>query len=92
MNEFTKAEIDRINKLYGNDFADITPDDVLLIARFERVKALQEAEYQAKVDAIKAENETKLKESTMYYQKAMENLETIKQAALSRLERVENVI
>ena len=92
MDELTKAEIDRINKLYGNDFKDITPDDALLIAKFERMKAQQEGEYLARIEAINKENEQNIKQSKAEHEKAMQNLEELQAKALARLERVENGI
>ena len=90
MNEFTKAEIERINQLYGNDFKDITPDDAMLIGRFEANKALQENEYQEKIKAIQTESETKLQHMKEEHEAAMSNLEFLHAKAVSRLERVEN--
>ena len=89
--DFTKAEIERINLLYGTDFVDIKPDDALLIGRWEQHKALQEAEYQAKMDAMKAETEAKIKESKALADEAMKNLKEQQAIALKRLEVFEHV-
>ena len=86
--EFTNAEQERINQLYGNDFEGITPDDAQLIARWESWKATQEAEYRAKTDALKEELQAKIEDSKRVTDKAMENLEELKNAALARLERL----
>ena len=87
--DFTNEEKERINQLYGNDFKDITPDDAMLIARWERMKALQESEHQAKLDALQAEMKARIKSAQAESDKAMENLETLKQAALARLEGID---
>ena len=86
--EFTNAEQERINQLYGNDFKDITPDDAQLIARWESWKATQDLEYRAKTDALKAETQAKMEESKRIADKAMADLEELKLAALARLERL----
>ena len=41
--DFTNAEKERINQLYGTDFENITPEDALLIGRWEAWKATQES-------------------------------------------------
>lgn len=92
MDELTKAEIDRINKLYGNDFKDITPNDALLIAKFERMKAQREGEYLARIEAINKENEQNIKQSKAEHKLAMQNLQELQERAISRLERIENGI
>lgn len=90
MYEFTKAEIERINQLYGNDFQDITPDDALLIGRFEANKALSDGEYQAHIKAINSESELRCSQMMEQHEKAMANLNTLHDEAVKRLERVEN--
>lgn len=82
--DFTQAEKERINQLYGTDFQDITPDDALLIGRWEAWKAVNESEHQAKLDAIKAESEQKLEQSQAQYELAMQNLEELHTLALER--------
>ena len=61
--DFTNEEKERITQLYGNDFKDITPDDAQLIGRWESWKALNQAEYQAKMEAIKLEAQQKLEQN-----------------------------
>lgn len=92
MDEFTKTEIERINQLYGTDFKDITPDDALLIARFERVKALQDAEFSARIEAMQAESEQKMNQAQELHSIAVTNLQELQEKALERLERVNNGI
>lgn len=86
--EFTNTEQERINQLYGNDFTDIKPEDAELIARWEAWKASQELEYKAKTDALKAETNAKMEESKRIADKAIADLEYLKNAALARLERL----
>ena len=86
--EFTNAEQERINQLYGHDFEDIQPEDAELIARWEAWKASQDLEYQAKTDALKAETAAKMEDSKRIADKAISNLEELKNAALARLERL----
>ena len=83
-------EKERINQLYGNDFADITPDDAMLIGRWEAWKATQEAEQQAKIEAIKAETDLKLEQCRAQFDASMENLNELHNAAMRRLEALNN--
>ena len=59
--EFTNEEKEHINQLYGNDFKDVTPDDVSLIRRWERFNALNDAEFQAKQETIATESAARIK-------------------------------
>lgn len=92
MDEFTVAEKDRINRLYGTDFADITPDDVALIARFERWKAINEAKFQAEIELKQQESQARIEATQAQHEQAMNNLRELQQAALKRLERIEDGI
>ena len=86
--EFTNAEQERINQLYGNDFDNVTADDIQLIARWEAAKAMRELHYQAKLEALKTETEAKIAQSEAVSEKAMSDLEELKNAAMARLERL----
>lgn len=85
--DFTNEEKERITQLYGNDFADITPEDAQLIGRWEAWKATTEASYQAQMQSIKEQTETIVTETRSLYEQAKSNLETLQNAALARLER-----
>ena len=90
--DFTNEQKQRIDYLYGNDFKDITPDDAMLIAQWEQAKALNDAEFQAKISAIEAETQAKVENSREMHEQAMSNLKEMHQAAMKRLESVENGI
>ena len=90
MYEFTHEEIERINYLYGTDFKEITPDDALLIGKFEANKAMQEEEYKARIKAIKEESEQRLEQNAIQHEAAMSNLKYLHDQAIARLENVEN--
>lgn len=85
--DFTNEEKERITQLYGNDFADITPEDAQLIGRWEAWKATTETSYQAQMQSIKEQTETIVTETRSLYEQAKSNLETLQNAALARLER-----
>lgn len=85
--DFTNEEKERITQLYGNDFADITPEDAQLIGRWEAWKATTEASYQAQMQSIREQTETIVTETRSLYEQAKSNLETLQNAALARLER-----
>ena len=90
--DFTNEQKQRIDQLYGNDFKDITPDDAMLIAQWEQAKALNEAEFQAKISAIEAETQAKIENSREMHEQAMKNLQDMHDAAMERLKAVENGI
>ena len=90
MNEFTNEEKERINKLYGNDFKDIKPEDAELIGRWERMKAQEEEEHRAKLEALEAETKEKLENVKRQAAYAMESLKIKRDNAKARLERIEN--
>ena len=90
MDEFTKAEIERINHLYGTDFKDITPDDAMLIGRVEAYKAMQDEEYKARIKAVEEEAELRRRQSEEMHAQAMANLETLAKTARARLKAVED--
>ena len=86
--DFTNAEKERITQLYGNDFQDITPDDAQLIGRWEAWKALNEAEYQTKMNILKAEAEQRLEQNQTRFEQSMENLNELHQMAVRRFEEL----
>lgn len=87
--EFTNDELHRIDVLYGTDFEEVTPEDAQLIARWERARALQDAELQARLDALTAEAEEKKRIGAEIAQSAHEALAQLRDAALARLERID---
>lgn len=91
MDEFTKAEIERINQLYGNDFEGITPDDAKLIGRWEAQKAANSEIVKAQTEAIRSESKARVKQSEELHKIAKSNLETLHDAAVARWEAVKNV-
>ena len=86
---FTQEELARINQLYGTDFVDITPDDASLIGRWEARKALKDSEHEAKLKTYKEDSRAKIEDSKRIADKAISNLEELKNAAIARLERLE---
>lgn len=88
--EFTNAQKQRIDQLYGNDFEGITPEDALLIAQWEQAKAVNDAEFQAKISAIEAETQARIENSREMHEQAMSNLHEMHDAAMERLKAVEN--
>lgn len=90
--EFTNAQKQRIDYLYGNDFEGITPEDALLIAQWEQAKAINDAEFQAKMSAIEAETQARIENSREMHEQAMGNLQVMHDAAMERLKAVENGI
>lgn len=87
---FTKAEMDRINQLYGNDFEDINPNDAQLIGRYEAYKAVTDAKVQAEIKALDDESKARLKHDAEIYQIAKQNLELLRDAAMEKYKAVKN--
>lgn len=90
MDEFTKEEQNRINLLYGTDFKDATPDDFKLISRWEKYKAVNDAEYELKRKAMEEETQAKLSIAREKESLAIETLKAKASAAREKLERVRN--
>lgn len=90
MSDFTKAEIERINQLYGNDFEGITPDDAMLIGRVEALKATNEDAHKAYLKAIEEESEQRRRQAKEEHDMAMANLETLAKTARERLKAVKD--
>lgn len=92
MDEFTKTELERINQLYGTDFEGITPDDAMLIGRWEAHKARRDEEFRAKMKAFEDEAAARIENSNAITVQAFENLNELHERALAHLERVEDGI
>ena len=75
MNEFTNEEKQRINVLYASDFKDVTTDDIALIQRYERYKAIEDAKVQAELQAIMDKANAQVEETRKTAQLAREQLE-----------------
>ena len=86
--EFTESERHRLVDMAKREYADLTPEEVMLYAEwtvaFEMEKEAYRSE-QARLDAImQADLESRKKE----HEAAMENLRIEHEAALARLERI----
>lgn len=90
MEQFTNEEKHRIDELYGNDFKGITPEDALLIGRWEANKAIMEDEHQKKMDLMRQESQAAIEQAREQAAYAMETLERCRDEALARLEAVSN--
>lgn len=88
MDEFTKEEMHRIDVLYGTDFKDIKPEDAMLIARWEKYRALQDEEAKARFAVIEKEGETRAKEARKTAKLAQQQLTEQANAAMQRFERL----
>ena len=88
LSEFTNEEKERIDTIYGNDFKDVSPEDVRLIARYEASKAyekgVQDEQAQAAREAAEAETQ-RCKAEAAYYG---EKLKALVNEATARFEEV----
>lgn len=91
MDEFTQAEKARIDELYGNDFAGITPEDMPLIQRYERYKAINDARFKAEIEIMENESKAKIAEAHETAVLARERLEERAQRSRERWEALRNV-
>ena len=88
--EFTNEEKHRIDQLYGNDFADIKPEDAMLIGRWEAWKATNEEKHLEEIAAIRKQSEENLRQSREKFAASMNNLQELHDKAVARYERLEN--
>ena len=88
MDEFTNAEKERINQIYGNDFQNLEPGDINLISRWERAKAIQEEEFKAKTDALKSEADEKTRLARETAEEARAYVRELRDMAVSRYEEL----
>ena len=86
MDEFTNEEKHRIDLLYGQDFdaKDMTPDDVKLIQRWEKWKAEQNAELQARIEAVKNESASNIERADAAAKTMQKNLKEFASKARKR--------
>lgn len=73
MTEFTQEELERINRLYADDFEGANAADVKLISRYEAEKARREALYSVQVEEMKRETAERLDMARAEHGKAMEH-------------------
>lgn len=90
MSEFTNEEKQRINVLYASDFKDVTTDDIALIQRYERYKAIEDAKVQAELQAIMDKANAQVEETRKTAQLAREQLEEQARRSRERWEALRN--
>ena len=90
MDDFTNEEKHRIDVIYGNDFKDLTIDDVKLIQKYEAYKARNDEIVQAKIKAIEAESAAQIKETKKTEKLARDILTAKAEAARERWEVLRN--
>lgn len=90
MSEFTNEEKRRIDMLYASDFKDVTADDIALIQRYERYRAIEDAKVQAELQAIMDEANAQVEETRKTAQLAREQLEEQARRSRERWEALRN--
>lgn len=90
MSEFNNEEKRRIDMLYASDFKDVTADDIALIQRYERYKAIEDAKVQAELQAIMNEANAQVEETRKTAQLAREQLEEQARRSRERWEALRN--
>lgn len=90
MSEFNNEEKRRIDMLYASDFKDVTADDIALIQRYERYKAIEDAKVQAELQAIMDEANAQVEETRKTAQLAREQLEEQARRSRERWEALRN--
>ena len=90
MSEFTNEDKRRIDALYASDFKDVTPDDIALIQRYERYRAIEDAKVQAELQAIMDEANAQVEETRKTAQLAREQLEEQARRSRERWEMLRN--
>lgn len=90
MSEFSNEEKRRIDMLYASDFKDVTADDIALIQRYERYRAIEDAKVQAELKAIMDEANAQVEETRKTAQLAREQLEEQARRSRERWEALRN--
>lgn len=90
MIEFTEQEQNIITDIHKRNFENLTPDEVQLYARWKTAIALRDTEFQSKQDAMKNEMQARINLTAEIAETAKSNLAELKQAALARLEMIDN--
>ena len=90
MSEFNNEEKRRIDMLYASDFKDVTADDIALIQRYERYRAVKDAKVQAELQAIMDEANAQVEETRKTAQLAREQLEEQARRSRERWEALRN--
>ena len=80
---FTEAERKKITELAKREYQNMTPDEVALYARWESLKAVNDAEIQAQLNAIAATTEARISAIESLKQIAFDNLEAQRDAAIA---------
>lgn len=88
--DFTNEEKHRLDVLYGEDFQNITPNDMPLIQRYEQYKAQNNAILQAKLDAQKEETQAYIEEMQKNEALARQIMQDKANQAKARYERLRN--
>ena len=89
MLEFTEQERNTITDILKRNLENLTPDEVALYARWTTAVALSEAEFEAKIQAMRNESANKIAEFNEIAAVAKKNLKDLKHAALARLEAID---
>lgn len=89
---FTADEIDRINLIAAGTAEDVTIEDAKLYAAWESANARIEEYYSDRHKAMQAETQAKIDASTTIAEQMKENMKAQQQAALRRLQQVENAL
>lgn len=84
---FTKAELNKIDSLYANDFANVTPEDVPLIIRWELDAYAANIEYDEKLKALKEESAARLAKVKKEAEYSAETLRILRDEAVARYRR-----
>lgn len=90
MGDFTNEEKERINQIYGNDFKNMSPDDVQLVIRWERAKAELETLQSESMRVLYQESIARQEQSIERHETAMDTLTALCNAAHEKYERAKN--
>lgn len=88
--DFTEEERAIINDIHKRQFADMTPEEVILYGEWQGLKARLDAELVARENALKEETAASIKARQATEQAALDTLEALKDLALAKLKAVEN--
>lgn len=90
ISEFTEEQKHTIDDICKRNFENLSAEEIKLYADWQVALALDDAEFKAKQEALAAESAARIKALESKAKTARKNLNDLKAAALTRLERIDN--
>lgn len=92
INEITPEMTKTVDRLINENFENATPEEIEIYAEWTKIHALHDAEFQAKAELRKQENEARIEQFKEQSKKAMDALDALTELAQAKLKAVEDGI